>query len=136
MPKVMTTTSVNNRNPRGGQCSFSGLSGYGTVTIYLRQKLFAGLSVLTPPRFLRETRCCVELNLNLDLRVLKYLRVAEHGKCAEIPDLASTQEEYLIAKRGEKTLATSPFYEVAQGSQFCRFLTGHCSATAAFWARS
>lgn len=33
------------------------------------------------------------------------------------PDLVSTQEEYLIAKRGEKTLASSPFAEVAQGSQ-------------------
>jgi membrane fusion protein, copper/silver efflux system len=33
------------------------------------------------------------------------------------PDLVSTQEEYLIAKRGEKTLGTSPFPEVAQGSQ-------------------
>lgn len=33
------------------------------------------------------------------------------------PDLVSTQEEYLIAKRGEKTLGTSPFAEVAQGSE-------------------
>jgi len=33
------------------------------------------------------------------------------------PDLVSTQEEYLIAKRGEKALGTSPFAEVAQGSQ-------------------
>jgi RND family efflux transporter MFP subunit len=33
------------------------------------------------------------------------------------PDLVSTQEEYLIAKRGEKTLSTSPFAEVAQGSE-------------------
>lgn len=33
------------------------------------------------------------------------------------PDLVSTQEEYLIAKRGEKTLGGSPFTEVAQGSQ-------------------
>ena len=33
------------------------------------------------------------------------------------PDLVSTQEEYLIAKRGEKTLGSSPFTEVAQGSQ-------------------
>lgn len=33
------------------------------------------------------------------------------------PDLVSTQEEYLIAKRGEKTLGNSPFAEVAQGSQ-------------------
>jgi RND family efflux transporter MFP subunit len=33
------------------------------------------------------------------------------------PDLVSTQEEYLIAKRGQKTLGTSPFAEVAQGSQ-------------------
>ncbi len=33
------------------------------------------------------------------------------------PDLVSTQEEYLIAKRGEKTLGASPFAEVAQGSQ-------------------
>jgi membrane fusion protein, copper/silver efflux system len=33
------------------------------------------------------------------------------------PDLVSTQEEYLIAKRGEKTLSTSEFSEVAQGSQ-------------------
>lgn len=32
------------------------------------------------------------------------------------PDLVSTQEEYLIAKRGEKTLSTSSFAEVAQGS--------------------
>jgi Cu(I)/Ag(I) efflux system membrane fusion protein len=33
------------------------------------------------------------------------------------PDLVSTQEEYLIAKRGERTLGTSQFAEVAQGSQ-------------------
>ena len=33
------------------------------------------------------------------------------------PDLVSTQEEYLIAKRGEKTLGTSPFPEVSEGSQ-------------------
>src|SRR6516225_8859981 len=33
------------------------------------------------------------------------------------PDLVSTQEEYLIAKRGEKTLGASPFAEVSQGSQ-------------------
>ncbi|MFB3916160.1 MAG: efflux RND transporter periplasmic adaptor subunit [Terriglobales bacterium] len=33
------------------------------------------------------------------------------------PDLVATQEEYLIAKRGEKTLGTSQFAEVAQGSQ-------------------
>ncbi len=33
------------------------------------------------------------------------------------PDLVSTQEEYLIAKRGEKTLSGSQFSEVAQGSQ-------------------
>lgn len=33
------------------------------------------------------------------------------------PDLVSTQEEYLIAKRGAKTLSTSQFAEVAQGSQ-------------------
>ncbi len=33
------------------------------------------------------------------------------------PDLVSTQNEYLIAKRGEKTLGASPFAEVAQGSQ-------------------
>jgi RND family efflux transporter MFP subunit len=33
------------------------------------------------------------------------------------PDLVATQEEYLIAKRGEKTLGSSPFTEVAQGSQ-------------------
>ncbi len=33
------------------------------------------------------------------------------------PDLVSTQEEYLIAKRGEKTLSTSEFAEVAQGSE-------------------
>jgi len=33
------------------------------------------------------------------------------------PDLVSTQEEYLIAKRGEKTLGSSQFAEVVQGSQ-------------------
>ena len=33
------------------------------------------------------------------------------------PDLVSTQEEYLIAKRGEKSMSTSQFTEVAQGSQ-------------------
>ncbi len=33
------------------------------------------------------------------------------------PDLVATQEEYLIAKRGETTLATSQFAEVAQASQ-------------------
>lgn len=33
------------------------------------------------------------------------------------PDLVSTQEEYLIAKRGEKYLGTSQFAEVSQGAQ-------------------
>ncbi len=33
------------------------------------------------------------------------------------PDLVATQEEYLIAKRGEKALGSSQFAEVAQGSQ-------------------
>jgi len=33
------------------------------------------------------------------------------------PDLVSTQEEYLIAKRGEKSLGASPFPEISQGSQ-------------------
>lgn len=33
------------------------------------------------------------------------------------PDLVATQEEYLIAKRGAKILGTSPFAEVAQGSE-------------------
>ncbi len=33
------------------------------------------------------------------------------------PDLVSTQEEYLIAKRGEKYLGTSQFAQVSQGSQ-------------------
>jgi RND family efflux transporter MFP subunit len=33
------------------------------------------------------------------------------------PDLVSAQEEYLIAKRGENALGTSPFPEVAQSSQ-------------------
>lgn len=33
------------------------------------------------------------------------------------PDLVSTQEEYLIAKRGNATLAHAPFQEISQGSQ-------------------
>jgi len=33
------------------------------------------------------------------------------------PDLVATQEEYLIARRGEKALGTSQFAEVASGSQ-------------------
>src|SRR5512135_2062147 len=33
------------------------------------------------------------------------------------PDLVSTQEEYLIAKRGQQTMGKSDFAEVAQGSQ-------------------
>jgi RND family efflux transporter MFP subunit len=33
------------------------------------------------------------------------------------PDLVSTQEEYLIAKRGNATLAQAPFQEISQGSQ-------------------
>jgi RND family efflux transporter MFP subunit len=33
------------------------------------------------------------------------------------PDLVSTEEEYLIAKRGDATLANAPFKEVAQGAQ-------------------
>jgi Cu(I)/Ag(I) efflux system membrane fusion protein len=33
------------------------------------------------------------------------------------PDLVSTQEEYLIAKRGNATLANAPFEEISQGSQ-------------------
>ncbi len=33
------------------------------------------------------------------------------------PDLVSTQEEYLIAKRGNATLGNAPFQEIAQGSQ-------------------
>ena len=33
------------------------------------------------------------------------------------PDLVSTQEEYLIAKRGNATLGAAPFKDVAQGAQ-------------------
>jgi RND family efflux transporter MFP subunit len=33
------------------------------------------------------------------------------------PDLVSTQEEYLIAKRGNATLANAPFQEISQGAQ-------------------
>jgi len=33
------------------------------------------------------------------------------------PDLVSTEEEYLIAKRGDATLAHSPFKEVSQGAE-------------------
>ncbi|HVP50490.1 MAG TPA: efflux RND transporter periplasmic adaptor subunit [Terriglobales bacterium] len=33
------------------------------------------------------------------------------------PDLVATQQEYLIAKQSEKTLGSSPYPEVAQGSQ-------------------
>jgi Cu(I)/Ag(I) efflux system membrane fusion protein len=33
------------------------------------------------------------------------------------PDLVSTQEEYLIAKRGNATLGSAPFKDVAQGAQ-------------------
>jgi membrane fusion protein, copper/silver efflux system len=33
------------------------------------------------------------------------------------PDLVATQEEYLIAKRGEQSMGSSQFAEVAQGSQ-------------------
>lgn len=33
------------------------------------------------------------------------------------PDLVSTEEEYLIAKRGQKYLGSSPFPDVAQGSE-------------------
>jgi Cu(I)/Ag(I) efflux system membrane fusion protein len=33
------------------------------------------------------------------------------------PDLVSTEEEYLIAKRGNTTLGNAPFKEVAQGAQ-------------------
>lgn len=33
------------------------------------------------------------------------------------PDLVSTQEEYLIAKRGNATLGSAPFQEISQGSQ-------------------
>jgi membrane fusion protein, copper/silver efflux system len=33
------------------------------------------------------------------------------------PDLVSTQEEYLIAKRGNVTLGSAPFKDVAQGAQ-------------------
>jgi membrane fusion protein, copper/silver efflux system len=33
------------------------------------------------------------------------------------PDLVSTQEEYLIAKRGNTVLANAPFQEISQGSQ-------------------
>jgi RND family efflux transporter MFP subunit len=33
------------------------------------------------------------------------------------PDLVATEEEYLIAKRGDRTLASAPFKEIAQGAQ-------------------
>jgi RND family efflux transporter MFP subunit len=33
------------------------------------------------------------------------------------PDLVSTQEEYLIAKRGNATLSKAPFQEISQGSE-------------------
>ena len=40
------------------------------------------------------------------------------------PDLVSTQEEYLIAKRGERSLGSSPFPEISQGSQSLLRSTG------------
>jgi Cu(I)/Ag(I) efflux system membrane fusion protein len=33
------------------------------------------------------------------------------------PDLVATEEEYLIAKRGDSTLGSAPFKEIAQGAQ-------------------
>jgi len=33
------------------------------------------------------------------------------------PDLVATEEEYLIAKRGDSTLSSAPFKEIAQGAQ-------------------
>lgn len=33
------------------------------------------------------------------------------------PDLVATQEEYLIAKRGNQTLGAAPYHEVAEGAQ-------------------
>jgi RND family efflux transporter MFP subunit len=33
------------------------------------------------------------------------------------PDLVATEEEYLIAKRGDRTLSSAPFKEIAQGAQ-------------------
>jgi len=33
------------------------------------------------------------------------------------PELVSTEEEYLIAKRGDATLSSAPFKEIAQGAQ-------------------
>jgi RND family efflux transporter MFP subunit len=33
------------------------------------------------------------------------------------PDLVATEEEYLIAKRGDRTLGSAPFKEIAQGAQ-------------------
>ena len=33
------------------------------------------------------------------------------------PDMVATQEEYLIAKRGERTLSGAPYQEVSQGAQ-------------------
>jgi RND family efflux transporter MFP subunit len=33
------------------------------------------------------------------------------------PDLVATEEEYLIAKRGDRTLSSAPFKEISQGAQ-------------------
>jgi RND family efflux transporter MFP subunit len=108
----------------------------GTVTLNAEQQSMAGVRTVVARRapLIREIRTTAEIVAD-ETRIAKIhlktsgfidrvfvdsvgqlVRTGDPLFTLYSPDLVATEEEYLIAKRGNTTLASAPFEEVRQGS--------------------
>jgi Cu(I)/Ag(I) efflux system membrane fusion protein len=109
----------------------------GTVTITPEKQVLAGVrtAVVVRKSLVREIRTTAQIVADETRIAHVHVKVAGYVDKVYVdfvgqlikkgqplftlysPDLVSTQEEYLIAKRGNVTLGNAPFQEIAEGSQ-------------------
>jgi multidrug efflux pump subunit AcrA (membrane-fusion protein) len=109
----------------------------GTVTIPADKQTLAGVRTTTAERKMltREIHTTAQITADetriahVHVKVAGYLDEVFAGVVGQLikkgeplftlysPELVSAEEEYLIAKRGEKTLGSAPFAEVADGAK-------------------
>ena len=109
----------------------------GTVTISLEKQVMAGVRTAIVERkpLVRDIRTTTQIVADetkiahVHVKVAGYIdqvyvdfvgQLVKKGQplfTLYSPDLVSTEEEYLIAKRGNATLGNAPFEEVSQGAQ-------------------
>jgi RND family efflux transporter MFP subunit len=109
----------------------------GTVTISPEKQVLAGVRTAVVDRkpLVREIRTTAQIVADetriahIHVKVAGYIdkvyvdfvgQLVKKGQplfTLYSPDLVSTQEEYLIAKRGNATLGNAPFQEISEGSQ-------------------